>query len=105
TRLRFSQLGAELIPRSESVSSAEQMDASNGIDTAFIERVVERWRGATMGTKRKASEGIGDANVAASPLEAERAMLQEAASSMRRDSQPGLPKNPAAGLLSRVQRK
>ena len=33
------------------------MDASNGIDTAFIEKVVERWRGATTGNKRKAAEG------------------------------------------------
>jgi len=86
TRLRFSQLGADLIPKSESVSSAEMMDGSRGIDAAFIERVVERWRGATMGTKRKIGDGMQD-NKPGSPnaLEAERALLQDAALSLRRE--------------------
>ena len=56
TRLRFSRLDAEFIPKSESVSSGERIDAMDGIDTAFIEKVVERWRGATMGNKRKGAE-------------------------------------------------
>ena len=60
TRLRFSQLPAEFIPKSESVSSGECIDAADGIDTAFIEKVVERWRGATMGNKRKAAESALD---------------------------------------------
>lgn len=86
TRLRFSQLGADLIPKSESVSSAEMMDGSRGIDAAFIERVVERWRGATMGNKRKVGDSMQD-NKAGSPnaLEAERALMQEAAISLRRE--------------------
>ena len=86
TRLRFSQLGADLIPKSKSVSSAEMMDGSRGIDAAFIERVVERWRGATMGTKRKVGDGMQD-NKPGSPnaLEAERALLQDAALSLRRE--------------------
>ena len=61
TRLRFSQLPAEFIPKSESLSSGERIDAADGIDTAFIEKVVERWRGATMGNKRKAAESVPDA--------------------------------------------
>jgi DNA helicase HerA-like ATPase len=87
TRLRFSQLAAEHIPRSESVSSSDLTDASMGIDAAFVERVVERWRGATMGNKRKMGDGLlGDpdkANVA--PLESERALLRDAALAMRRE--------------------
>jgi uncharacterized protein len=90
TRLRFSQLGADLIPKSESVSSAEMMDGTRGIDAAFIERVVERWRGATMGTKRKVGDGGMQDNKPGSPnaLEAERALLQDAALSLRRE--PGV---------------
>jgi hypothetical protein len=86
TRLRFSQLGADLVPKSESVSSAEMMDGSRGIDTAFIERVVERWRGATMGSKRKIGDSLPDSKAGgANALEAERALLQDAALSLRRD--------------------
>jgi uncharacterized protein len=58
TRLRFSKLPAEFLPKSESASTA-RIDSSRGIDTAFIEAVVERWRGATMGnSKRKLSDGL-----------------------------------------------
>ena len=56
TRLQFSKLPAEFLPRSESVSSA-RLDPSRGVDTAFIEAVVDRWRGASMGnSKRKLGE-------------------------------------------------
>ncbi len=87
TRLRFSQLAAEHIPKSESVSSSRLADASMGIDTAFIERVVERWRGATMGNKRKVGDSLlGDPEkLNEPPLEAERAILREAALAMRRE--------------------
>ena len=87
TRLRFSELAAELIPRSESVSSGEMIDAAASIDAAFIERVVERWRGATMGNKRKVGDGGMQDNKPGSPnaLEAERALLQDAALSLRRE--------------------
>jgi len=92
TRLRFSRLDAEFIPKSESVGNGERIDAMDGIDTAFIEKVVERWRGATMGTKRKAGEGAPDeANPPGSPaLEADRPPPREAALTLRREPSPAL---------------
>ena len=58
TRLRFSKLPAEFLPKSESASSV-RVDTSRGVDAAFIERVVDRWRGATMGNnKRKLRDGV-----------------------------------------------
>jgi DNA helicase HerA-like ATPase len=116
TRLRFSELPAEFIPRSESVSTG-RIDPSN-VDAALIERVVERWRGATMGNKHKPSESILD-NAAgtlgtpayeppagSTPLEAERTMLRAAAATI-----PGaMPPPPGASrrdpdLRSRLIRK
>ncbi|HXE68455.1 MAG TPA: DUF87 domain-containing protein [Hyphomicrobiaceae bacterium] len=55
TRLRFSELPAHMIPRSESELSV-RVDSNRGVDSAFIHSVVERWRGATMGNKRKLGE-------------------------------------------------
>src|SRR3977135_2015647 len=49
TRLRFKQLDAEHIPHSEAITRA-QMDSANGVDIGFLVSVVERWRGATMGS-------------------------------------------------------
>jgi hypothetical protein len=87
TRLRFARLDAEFIPKSESIGSGERIDAMDGIDTAFIERVVERWRGATMGNKRKAAEGVLDdpERPGALALEAERPLLRESALTLRRE--------------------
>jgi hypothetical protein len=85
--LRFSQLASDLIPRSESVSTAERMDASQGIDAAFIAKVVERWRGASMGDKRKVGEAAPDPTSNQRPLEQERAFLHEAAGALRREPQ------------------
>jgi DNA helicase HerA-like ATPase len=102
TRLRFSQLAAEHIPRSESVSSSELTDSSLGIDASFVERVVERWRGATMGNKRKLGDGTDEVDKAeSSPLEAERATLREAALAMRRE--PAAEPIRASGRLLRKQ--
>jgi DNA helicase HerA-like ATPase len=103
TRLRFSQLPAEAIPKSESVSSSELFDASHAVDRAFIERVVERWRGATMGNKRKVGESVlADPEAAgAPPLEAERALLREAATGLRREPEPARTGPGAAGRLLR----
>jgi DNA helicase HerA-like ATPase len=104
TRLRFSQLAAEHIPKSESVSSSALADSSMGVDAAFIERVVERWRGATMGSKRKIGEGLlGDIEkLNVSPHETDRATLREAALAMRREpgaepAKPG-PVGPSVSL-------
>jgi len=92
TRLRFGQLAADHIPKSESISNTH-LDPERGIDEAFIASVVERWRGATMGNRRKAEEVLVDneapdaeAEVAApaAPLDNERAQLREAALKMRR---------------------
>jgi DNA helicase HerA-like ATPase len=94
TRLRFSELPADAIPRSESLSSGRFDPALDG-DSAMIERVVERWRSATMGNKAKLGEALIEAerqhasqgqnyaaSPAASPLEAERVMLRAAAPSL-----------------------
>ena len=89
TRLRFSELAAEFIPRSESVSTGKIDPAS--VDAALIERVIERWRGATMGNKHKLGETAHDNGAAPhaaatpeapgspTPLEAERSLLRAAA--------------------------
>jgi DNA helicase HerA-like ATPase len=94
TRLCFAKLAAEHIPKSESISNTH-LDPDKGIDGAFIASVVDRWRGATMGNRRKVEEGLADgeapeaeveAEAAAptSPAETERALLREAALKMRR---------------------
>jgi DNA helicase HerA-like ATPase len=58
TRLQFSKLAAELLPKSESVGTA-RIDSSGGVDAAFMEAVVDRWRGATMGNnKRRLGDGL-----------------------------------------------
>jgi hypothetical protein len=44
-----------MIPRSESELSA-RVDSNRGVDSAFNHSVVQRWRGATMGNKRKLGE-------------------------------------------------
>jgi hypothetical protein len=104
TRLRFSQLAPEHIPKSESVSSSALADSSMGVDAAFIERVVERWRGATISSKRKIGESlIGDIEkLNVSPHETDRATLREAALAMRREpgaepAKPG-PAGPSVAL-------
>jgi uncharacterized protein len=50
TRLKFKELPAEYIPRSEAVGRS-RMDDEEGVDTDFIESVVQRWRGAMMSQK------------------------------------------------------
>jgi DNA helicase HerA-like ATPase len=117
TRLRFKRLEPDVIPRSESVASAERLDATHGLDTAFIERVVERWRGATMGNKRKAGDGLPDEPEKPERLEklppepeervpltldAERALLREALLNHRREPAEAAK---APGALVRSLRK
>ena len=82
TRLRFSELAAEPIPKSESVSSGKIDPAQRRC--RLHRRVVERWRGATMGNKQKPGETAqGNAMPApepggTSPLEDERPLLRAA---------------------------
>ena len=111
TRLRFSELAAEFIPRSESVSTGRIDPAS--IDATLIDRVIERWRGASMGNKQKPGENGGDNTApasdtpAASPLEAERSQLRAAALTLPAGSLPP-PPPPArrdTDLRSRLLRK
>jgi DNA helicase HerA-like ATPase len=110
TRLRFNELAADLVPRSESVIS-EQLDATSEIDTAFIEKVVERWRGATMGHRRKLAEGLAEpdrpdhATNPPSALEAERVMLRDAVLGQRREPASEPPARTAPGSLGRSLRK
>ncbi|HZT48061.1 MAG TPA: DUF87 domain-containing protein, partial [Hyphomicrobiaceae bacterium] len=60
TRLRFSELPADAIPRSESVSSG-RFDPALDRDSSMIDRVVERWRQATMGNKQRLGEALVEA--------------------------------------------
>ena len=50
TRLKFKELAAEFIPRSEAVGRS-RMEGDEGVDTDFIASVVQRWRGAMMSQK------------------------------------------------------
>jgi hypothetical protein len=50
TRLKFSELPAEVIPKSDSVGRG-RMDGAKAVDTDFIAAVVQRWRGAMMSHK------------------------------------------------------
>jgi DNA helicase HerA-like ATPase len=92
TRLRFSELPAEFIPRSESVSTG-RIDAAS-VDAALIERVIERWRGASMGAKQKQGEAAAELAKStpdaggATPLEAERSLLRAAAATLPAGSLP-----------------
>jgi len=62
TRLTFTELPAQLLPRSETFSGASDAQAI-GQDLSFIGSVVERWRGATM-SQRAAAETTRDSRVA-----------------------------------------
>jgi DNA helicase HerA-like ATPase len=111
TRLCFGQLAAEHIPKSESISNTH-LDPAKGVDEAFIASVVERWRGATMGNRRKVEEGLADAEApeseppTAPALETERALLREAALKMRREHAGDTAKPDArAALRSSLLRK
>jgi DNA helicase HerA-like ATPase len=109
TRLRFSELTAEYIPRSESVSTG-RIDSSS-VDAALIERVIERWRGATMGHKQKLAEPHDNAMLGpdaggTTPLEAERALLRAAAATLPGGAPP--PPAPAerySDIRSKLLRK
>jgi hypothetical protein len=57
TRLRFKELAKHHIPHSQAVTRAN-MDSAKGIDSGFLLAVVERWRGATMGSQTRARPGV-----------------------------------------------
>jgi uncharacterized protein len=118
TRLCFGQLAAEHIPRSESLANTPKVDPSRGVDPTFIAAVVERWRGATMGNKKKTDESVFElpqqpeaevpSTATAPALEHERALLREAAAKMRRDQAPdpaAAKPEPRAPLRSSLLRK
>jgi DNA helicase HerA-like ATPase len=110
TRLRFSELAAEFIPRSESVSSGK-IDPAN-VDAALIERVIERWRGATMGNKQKLAEAAPEHGKSApeaggtTPLEEERSLLRAAAATIPAGNQPSpAPVRKEADVRAKLFRK
>ena len=74
TRLKFKQLSAQLLPKSEVVGAAAE-DFVAGINPDFIGSVLERWRGATTNQKANLEDGATDPRPA---LEAEAAPLQPA---------------------------
>jgi hypothetical protein len=107
TRLCFGQLAAGHIPKSESINNA-LLDPEKGVDEAFVASVVERWRGATMGNRRKdgpADTEGPDADAAAPPLDTERALLREAALKMRRENAAAEPAKPDMRSLLKSLRK
>ena len=59
TRLKFKQLPAQLLPKSESAERGEEFVA--GISQDFIASVLERWRGATTNQRNVADEAPLDA--------------------------------------------
>ncbi len=58
TRLRFKELAPHHIPHSQAVTRAS-MDSARGVDVGFLVSVVERWRGATMGSQTRARPALG----------------------------------------------
>ncbi len=113
TRLCFAQLAPQHIPKSESISSAH-LDPGKGIDEAFIATVVDRWRGSTMGSRRKVDEGLPDTDGAhvdpagvagaAPALDSERALLREAALKMRREHGAEAAKPDVRSLLKTLRK-
>jgi uncharacterized protein len=59
TRLRFKELPADRLPRSEAVSMGDA-DFGKTVDAGFIDQVVDRWRSATLSTRNRA-EPVADA--------------------------------------------
>jgi len=59
TRLRFTMLAPHHIPHSQAVTRAS-MDSAKGVDVGFLLSVIERWRGATMGSQTRARPGTGE---------------------------------------------
>jgi DNA helicase HerA-like ATPase len=108
TRLCFGQLAAGHIPKSESINNA-LLDPEKGVDEAFVASVVERWRGATMGNRRKEgpaeTEGPEADTAPAPPLDTERALLREAALKMRRENTAAEPAKPDMRSLLKSLRK
>jgi len=56
TRLRFKELPADRLPRSEAVSDSDT-DFGKTVDQEFIDLVVDRWRSATLTGRARAEPG------------------------------------------------
>jgi DNA helicase HerA-like ATPase len=57
TRLRFGELPANRIPRSEAVGHAF-MDSARPVDADFLSSVVERWRGAMISSRGNSDDAL-----------------------------------------------
>jgi DNA helicase HerA-like ATPase len=67
TRLRFKEVPAALLPRSEALGYLR--DRGNGFDQSFIGSVLDRWRGATMSHNTQRDDvGLGANDFSASPM-------------------------------------
>ena len=106
TRLRFSQLPPSSSPGASRSSNAS-IDPDEGHRRGLHRAVVERWRGATMGNRRKAAESTLDdtERPVAHALDAERPLLREAALNLRREPSLSWASRIAPGTLARVLRK
>ena len=75
TRLRFKELAADRLPRSEAVSSADA-DFGKTVDQSFIDFVVDRWRSATLSNRLRAEPATDLAPPAPNPVAEQIAAVQ-----------------------------
>jgi DNA helicase HerA-like ATPase len=66
TRLRFKEVAAEFLPRSEAMSSADT-DFGKTVDQEFIDLVVDRWRTATLSSRLRSEPAPAPEPEAAAP--------------------------------------
>ena len=59
TRLRFGQLPAESVPRSEALGNA-RLDVERGLAADFVDSVIDRWRGATRSVQQRPEDMAPD---------------------------------------------
>src|SRR5665213_2883021 len=75
TRLRFKEIAAEYLPRSEAVSSADT-DFGKNVDQEFIDLVVDRWRTATLSGRLRSEPAPEPEAAPAKPLSTTAAVQQ-----------------------------
>jgi hypothetical protein len=92
TRLSFRELPAEVLPKSEAVSSADT-DFGRNVDQNFIDAVVDRWRSATLSNRvrlESSPDGGGAPSAAATPAE-QRRLDPDRYRLIKKTAKPGQP--------------
>ena len=75
TRLRFKELPADRLPRSEAVSNADS-DFGKTVDQGYIDFVVDRWRSATLSNRLRTEPAADSAPTGANPVAQQIAAVQ-----------------------------